>query len=100
MVNVFKKIFCWFYAQWLSKVVGSKTAPVVVALDAAFGSQCKYCMSARALFAGFGGGLLFVGDSFAFFAGVGLIALALAMTAGEKYWLCDVKGDPNETKPD
>lgn len=85
---MFSKIFCWLYFQWIARAIGSKNAPLVKALDLLFGSECKYCMSTRAFIAGFGAGLLFVGSFLSFFSGMGLIALAVALTLGERYWLC------------
>lgn len=85
---MFGKVFCWLYFQWISKAVGSKSAPLVRALDLLFGSECKYCMSVRAFLAGTGVGLSFVGSFLSFFFGVALVALAVALTLGERRWLC------------
>jgi hypothetical protein len=79
-----KTLFCWLYNQWLSKAVDQKTDPLVVALDWAFGSECKYCMAVRALMFGIGLGLF---DLF----GLVLMALSLLLTLGERHWLCDLK---------
>lgn len=79
-----KKLFCYAYNLWLSKLVDEKSDPLVVLLDFLFSSSCKYCMAVRALVFGVGLGL-------ANWFGVALVALALACTLGEKYWLCEVK---------
>jgi hypothetical protein len=78
-----KVIFCWLYNQWLSKAVDQKTDPLVVALDWALGSSCKYCMAVRALMFGIGLGLFNV-------FGLVLMALAVLMTLGERSWLCEL----------
>jgi hypothetical protein len=83
-MNKIKKMFCWMYYAWLSKVVDSKSDPLVIVLDWLFGSSCKYCMTTRALLFGVGvglGGLI----------GVVLMITAVLLTLGEKLWLCEIK---------
>ena len=85
-----KTIFCWIYHQWLSKFVDSKDDWLVRLIDTLSGSECKYCMGTRLYAIGLGSGLVFVG-SLVTWLGLGLITLAILMTLGERYWLCDVK---------
>ena len=80
-----KSLFCWVYKNWLRYAVDSKDDPLVKVIDYVFGSNCKYCMVIRAVVFGVGAGLLF---SF-WVIGLMLMAGAVAMTLGEKYWLCD-----------
>lgn len=84
---MFKRLFCWLYAQWLSKAVDQKSDPLVRLLDFLAGSECKYCMAVRCLMLGFGLALLF---SFPL-VGLAILALAFLFTLGERYWLCEVK---------
>jgi hypothetical protein len=79
-----KQAFCWLYNQWLSKAVDSKDDPLVRVIDAIAGSECKYCMGVRLGMIGMGLGL------FSWY-GLGLIALAILLTLGEKHLLCDNK---------
>ena len=79
-----KKTFCWLYDQWLSKAVNERSDPLVRLLDTLFGSECKYCMAARCLAFGVGLGMFN-------WLGLILMALAILMTLGERYWLCNAK---------
>lgn len=79
-----RRVFCWLYAQWLSKLVDRKTDPLVIAIDFVAGSNCKYCMAVRMFCIGLGLGLWS-------YAGLGLVLFALLMTFGEKYWLCETQ---------
>jgi hypothetical protein len=85
-----KNIFCWLYSQWLSKAVDSKDDPLVRVIDALAGSECKYCTAMRMCAMGLGMGLIVAGGVAAYI-GIALNALALLMTLGERYWLCEVK---------
>jgi hypothetical protein len=85
-----KRLFCWLYHQWLSKAVDSNDDLLVRLIDAAAGSECKYCMGMRLLAMGLGSGLVFVGG-WVTWLGLVLMVLAILMTLGEKYWLCEVK---------
>lgn len=85
---MFKKLFCWFYSQWLSKFVDDKTDPLVILLDALVGSSCKYCMAVRAIMVGSGFGLLAAGH---WGLGLSIMLLAFLFTLGERHWLCEVK---------
>lgn len=87
---MFKKLFCWLYDQWLSKAVNERSDPLVRLIDAAAGSECKYCMAVRMYALGLGIGLIVAGGVAAYI-GIALHTLALLMTLGERYWLCDVK---------
>lgn len=87
-----KTIFCWAYVQWLSKAVNEKTDPLVILLDAGFGSECKYCMATRALLFGLGLGLITRLDAWSAL-GLVLVVTAVALTMGEKYWLCKVEAE-------
>ncbi len=85
-----KKTFCWLYDQWLSKAVNERSDPLVRLIDAISGSECKYCMGTRLYALGLGSGLVFVG-SWVTWLGLILMALAILMTLGERYWLCNAK---------
>jgi hypothetical protein len=76
-----KKQFCWLYEQWLSKFVDSKDDWLVKVIDATVGGKCKYCVAVRAFL---------LGASFCLPLVPSLIvqALVVAMTLGERYWLC------------
>lgn len=83
-----QKAFCWVYQQWLFKLVNEKTDPLVIVLDFLFLSNCKYCSISRAVVFGIGLGLANVW-------GLLLIILALIMTIGESYWLCEKDKNKN-----
>lgn len=83
-----KKIFCWIYRQWLSKLVNEKTDPLVILLDFLFLSQCKYCSISRAIFFGVGLGMANIW-------GLLLVILVFMMTIGEFYWLCEKDENKN-----
>jgi hypothetical protein len=85
-----KQIFCWLYSQWLAKAVDSKSDPLVSLLDAIAGSNCKYCMAVRTGMIGFGLAVVLRFDWWGWVGGA-LIWLAILMTLGERYWLCDIK---------
>ena len=85
-----KAAFCWVYAFWLSKLVATQSDPLVAALNILLGSKCKYCMATRAILFGAGLPLLW----FVPILGAALIAVAVGMTLGEKYWLCEVPPAP------
>lgn len=85
-----KKTFCWLYDQWLSKAVNEKTDFLVRLIDAAAGSNCKYCTAVRMYMLGLGIGLIVAGG-IAIYIGIALHTLALLMTLGERYWLCNAK---------
>lgn len=85
-----QKLFCWLYAQWLSKAVDQKSDPLVIALDFLFGSNCKYCMAVRALIFGFGLAVGIFALGWLSIFGFGAAVLMLIMTIGEKYWLCNI----------
>ena len=78
-----RRIFCWLYAQWLSKLVDQKTDPLVIAIDFVAGSNCKYCMAVRMFCIGFGLALWS-------WLGFALITLTLLATLGERHWLCGI----------
>ena len=50
------KAFCYFKEKGYTYVI-YEGAPLVRLLDAAFGSECKYCMATRALMCGVGLGV-------------------------------------------
>jgi hypothetical protein len=78
-----RKLFCKVYAIWLAKLVGTKQQPTVRLLDLVVGSECKYCMAVRCLVLGVGIGRM---DLW----GLVLVVTAIALTLGERYWLCEV----------
>ena len=83
-----KTLFCKIYGLWLAKLVATQSDPLVVALDALFGgpATCRYCAITRALMFGAGLPLLW----FAPLLGSALIVVAVALTLGERYWLCSL----------
>jgi hypothetical protein len=85
-----KRLFCWLYAQWLSKAVDSKDDPLVRVIDALAGSECKYCMAVRTGMIGFGLALSMRFDWWGL-VGAGLVWFAIIFTLLERYWLCEVK---------
>ena len=87
-----KTAFCWLYTNWMKHAVGSKDSLVVRVLDKLFGSECRYCMSVRTLIAGVGIGVLLRGEFWSLVFGVGLVAVSLALTYGERNWLCELEG--------
>jgi hypothetical protein len=91
MSNI-KFLFCWLYAQWLSKAVDSKSDPLVVVLDNLFGSGCKYCMAVRALLFGFGAATGFFAPwLWLMICGHTMAVSIVLMTIGERLWLCETK---------
>lgn len=85
-----KKIFCWIYSQWLSRFVDERSDLLVRLIDAAAGSNCRYCMAVRMYALGLSVGLIVAGGVAAYI-GIAIHTLALLMTLGERYWLCEVK---------
>jgi hypothetical protein len=85
-----KTIFCWIRKQWLSKFVDSKDDLLVRVIDAAAGSNCKYCTAVRMYMLGLGIGLIVAGG-IAIYIGIALHTLALLMTLGERFLLCELK---------
>ena len=88
-METFKQLFCWVYAQWLSKAANEKTDPLVVVMEAAFGSVCKYCFALRALLFGLGLGLVTRLDAWSA-PGLVFVITSIALTLGERYWLCPI----------
>lgn len=84
-----KKWFCYVYDVWLRRVVGSEKSPLVKVMDFLWGSSCKYCMACRVGIAGLGTAAIIFGGVPATIFGGALVVLSFALTAGERYWVCD-----------
>ena len=78
-----KSLFCALYSRWMATAV-QPGSWLVRAMDATITSQCKYCMAARAVILTAGVFLLY----FLWWLGALLIFTAVALTWGERYWLC------------
>lgn len=95
-----KTIFCWFYAQWISKAVNEKTDPLVIVMDKLWASPCKYCFASRVGVAGAGFGALLRLDVWGIVLGALLFATSVFLTYGERRFLCAPKPSDGLSAPD
>jgi len=83
-----KNWYCYVSNIWFASVVASDKSPLVRIMDFLWGSTCKYCMAVRVGIAGFGVAAAIFGGVPATILGGFLVALSVALTIGERYWLC------------
>ena len=89
---MFKTLFCKLYYAWIAKAVQPES-PLVRGMDMLITSQCKYCMALRAVLSTVGIMLMYPH----WIIGSCLILLTLALTWGERMWLCELP-PPGEPK--